>query len=129
MTVPIRCTVNGQPVEAQVADRTLLSDWLRHEQRLTGTHVGCEHGVCGACTVLVDGEAVRSCLTLAAQVDEHARAVCQAGARVLLGGRRGRRGGGAAYVVSERGARAAHRVERASGEDRRLVECSAASCD
>ena len=69
MTVPIRCTVNGQPVEAQVADRTLLSDWLRHEQRLTGTHVGCEHGVCGACTVLVDGEAVRSCLTLAAQVD------------------------------------------------------------
>lgn len=49
----------------------LLSDYLRHELGLTGTHVGCEHGVCGACTILLDGEAVRSCLMFAAQVDGH----------------------------------------------------------
>ena len=51
--------------------RRLLSDFLRHDLRLTGTHVGCEHGVCGACTVLVDGEPVRSCLLLAVQADGH----------------------------------------------------------
>jgi carbon-monoxide dehydrogenase small subunit len=59
--------VNGRPVEVDPDPRTSLADCLRHELRLTGTHVGCEHGVCGACTVLVDGEAVRSCLTLAVQ--------------------------------------------------------------
>jgi len=72
MTIPkrlVRATVNGQPVEAEVEPRLLLSDFLRHELGLTGTHVGCEHGVCGACTVLVDGEAVRSCLMLAVQAD------------------------------------------------------------
>jgi carbon-monoxide dehydrogenase small subunit len=62
-------TVNGTPYEKQVEPRLLLSDFLRHTLDLTGTHVGCEHGVCGACTVIVDGEAVRSCLMLAVQAD------------------------------------------------------------
>ena len=62
-------TVNGVPREATVPVRRLLSDALRHDLGLTGTHVGCEHGVCGACTVLVDGEAVRSCLILAVQAE------------------------------------------------------------
>ena len=65
----IAVTVNGKRVEREVEPRLLLSDFLRHELRLTGTHVGCEHGVCGACTVLMDGEAVRSCILLAVQVD------------------------------------------------------------
>ena len=65
----IAVTVNGERFERDVEPRLLLSDFLRHELRLTGTHVGCEHGVCGACTVLVDGESVRSCILLAVQVD------------------------------------------------------------
>jgi aerobic carbon-monoxide dehydrogenase small subunit len=65
----ITITVNGVPRETTVPVRRLLSDALRHDLGLTGTHVGCEHGVCGACTVLVDGEPVRSCLVLAVQVD------------------------------------------------------------
>jgi carbon-monoxide dehydrogenase small subunit len=64
-----RFTLNGQPVEADVPPRTTLADCLRHHLGLTGTHVGCEHGVCGACTVIVDGEAVRSCLMLAVQAE------------------------------------------------------------
>lgn len=67
--IPIHLTVNGQPVERLVPPHLLLSDFLRHELELTGTHVGCEHGVCGACTVLVDGLAVRSCLMIAAQAN------------------------------------------------------------
>ncbi len=62
-------TVNGRPAKVSVEPRTTLADCLRHDLKLTGTHVGCEHGVCGACTVLVDGNAVRSCLMLAAQAD------------------------------------------------------------
>jgi len=64
--------VNGERHAREVEPRLLLSDFLRHELGLTGTHVGCEHGVCGACTVLFDGEAVRSCLMLAVQADGHA---------------------------------------------------------
>ena len=63
----ISLTVNGAPVEAEIEDRLHLGDFLRREAKLTGTHLGCEHGVCGACTVMVDGEAVRSCLMLAVQ--------------------------------------------------------------
>ncbi len=65
----ISVTVNGHLYEQQVPVRMLLSDFLRHELHLTGTHVGCEHGVCGCCTVLLNGEAVRSCLMLAVQSD------------------------------------------------------------
>ena len=65
----LRCTVNGTLVETDIPPRMLLSDFIRHELRLTGTHVGCEMGVCGACTIIVDGEAVRSCLMFAAQTD------------------------------------------------------------
>ncbi len=67
----IRVVVNGTPYERTVESRLLLSDFLRHELGLTGTHVGCEHGVCGACTVLFDGEPVRSCLMFAVQADGH----------------------------------------------------------
>ena len=65
----ITLTVNGASVTREVETRIHLADFLRRELRLTGTHLGCEHGVCGACTVLVDGEAVRSCLMLAVQAD------------------------------------------------------------
>jgi carbon-monoxide dehydrogenase small subunit len=68
----VRLSVNGVPRETTVPVRRLLSDALRHDLGLTGTHVGCEHGVCGACTVLLDGEPVRSCLLLAVQADGHA---------------------------------------------------------
>jgi len=67
--MPIRFEVNGKLVEVEVEPRTSLADCLRHGLRLTGTHVGCEHGVCGACTVIVDGVAVRSCLMLAVQAE------------------------------------------------------------
>jgi carbon-monoxide dehydrogenase small subunit len=66
--VDVRVQVNGVWHDARVPARRLLSDFVRHDLRLTGTHVGCEHGVCGACTVLLDGAPVRSCLLLAATV-------------------------------------------------------------
>jgi 2-furoyl-CoA dehydrogenase 2Fe-2S iron sulfur subunit len=69
MRVPVRLTLNGKPAEGYAEARMLLSDFLRHELGATGTHVGCEHGVCGCCTVIVDGVAARSCLTLAVQAD------------------------------------------------------------
>lgn len=69
--LPIQVTVNGKSHKASVEPRLLLSDFLRHELGLTGTHVGCEHGVCGACTVLFDDEPVRSCLMLAVQAGGH----------------------------------------------------------
>ncbi|PYO68990.1 MAG: (2Fe-2S)-binding protein, partial [Gemmatimonadetes bacterium] len=67
MTIDV--TVNGIQYRRDVEPRLLLSDFLRQDLGLTGTHVGCEHGVCGACTVLLDGEPVRSCLMLAVQAD------------------------------------------------------------
>ncbi len=69
MKMNIAVTVNGRQYEARVEPRLLLSDFLRDTLGLTGTHVGCEHGVCGACTILMNGDSVRSCLTLAVRVD------------------------------------------------------------
>ena len=68
----IKLTVNDVGYTRRVESRMLLSDFIRHELGLAGTHVGCEHGVCGACTILLDGEAVRSCLMFAVQADNHA---------------------------------------------------------
>jgi aerobic carbon-monoxide dehydrogenase small subunit len=65
----IAFTLNGKPVNATVDARLHLADFLRQTLRLTGTHIGCEHGVCGACNVMIDGRSVRSCLTLAVQAD------------------------------------------------------------
>ncbi len=65
----VSISVNGKIYEREIEPRLLLSDFLRHEIGLTGTHVGCEHGVCGACTVLLDNKAVRSCLLFAIQID------------------------------------------------------------
>ena len=73
----VTVTVNGQAYSRQVEPRLLLSDFLRHELGLSGTHVGCEHGVCGACTVLFDGQPTRSCLTLAVQAHGHALATVE----------------------------------------------------
>ncbi|WFE89229.1 (2Fe-2S)-binding protein [Roseibium porphyridii] len=67
--IAISLTVNGRLRQALVPSRMLLSDFIRHELALPGTHVGCEHGVCGACNLLVDGKAVRSCLMFAVQLD------------------------------------------------------------
>lgn len=71
MTHSITLIVNGVSYTRQVEPRLLLSDFIRHDLQLTGTHVGCEHGVCGACTILVDGEPVRSCLMFAVQANNH----------------------------------------------------------
>ena len=69
MEQSLRVKVNGQAVKREVPPRLTLADFLRDRLRLTGTHLGCEHGVCGACTVLLDGDAVRACLLLAVQAD------------------------------------------------------------
>src|SRR5687768_17302985 len=69
--VAVCVSVNGVRYERRVEPRLLLSDFIRQDLGLTGTHVGCEHGVCGACTVLLDGEPVRSCLLFAVQADGH----------------------------------------------------------
>ena len=69
--MPVRFEVNGKQVAVEVEPRLTLVDCLRHELRLTGTHVGCEHGVCGACTILLDGAPIRSCLMLAVQANGH----------------------------------------------------------
>jgi aerobic-type carbon monoxide dehydrogenase small subunit (CoxS/CutS family) len=67
----VALSVNGVRHHRRIESRTLLSDFLRHDLGLAGTHVGCEHGVCGACTILLDGEPVRSCLMLAVQAEGH----------------------------------------------------------
>ena len=66
---PLQVSVNGQPTEATVEPRLTLADYLREKCGLAGTHLGCEHGACGACTVLLDGQAMRSCLMFAVQAD------------------------------------------------------------
>lgn len=68
-TRTVRVVVNGTAYEREVESRRMLGDFLRHDLELTGTHYGCEHGVCGACTVLIEGRTARACLTLAAQVN------------------------------------------------------------
>ena len=68
---PVSIEINGRVYEREIEPRLLLSDFIRHEAGLTGTHVGCEHGVCGACTVQMDGVPVRSCLMLAVQAEGH----------------------------------------------------------
>src|SRR5258707_2624917 len=73
----ITLTVNGARYQRRVESRLLLSDFLRHDLALAGTHVGCEHGVCGACTILLDGEPVRSCLMLAVQANHHETSTIQ----------------------------------------------------
>lgn len=70
-TKEISITINGEVHHSEVEARLLLADYIRHEADLTGTHVGCEHGVCGACTVLLDGQPVRACLMFAVQADGH----------------------------------------------------------
>jgi aerobic carbon-monoxide dehydrogenase small subunit len=69
MKIAVSLTVNGRPVTAEVEPRTHLADFLREHLRLTATHLGCEHGVCGACTVLVDGKPIRGCIALAVSLD------------------------------------------------------------
>ena len=84
--VPLRVTVNGVEYARSVEPRLLLSDFLRYELGLTGTHVGCEHGVCGACSVLIEGRSARACLTLAVQVEGyHVETVEGLGRREKLG--------------------------------------------
>jgi carbon-monoxide dehydrogenase small subunit len=72
MLQAVSIEINGTPYTRTIEPRMLLSDFIRHEAHLTGTHVGCEHGVCGACTIQLDGKPVRSCLLLAVQADGHA---------------------------------------------------------
>jgi aerobic carbon-monoxide dehydrogenase small subunit len=79
--VPIRLTVNGEAHELRADPRKLLSDALREDLQLTGTHIGCEHGVCGACTVWVDGKPARSCLIFAVQMQGHEVTTIEAIAR------------------------------------------------
>lgn len=70
-TIPVTILINEKEYKSEIESRMLLSDFLRHELGLTGTHVGCEHGVCGACTIMFDGESARSCLMFAVQADGH----------------------------------------------------------
>ena len=109
--MPINFEVNGKPVSVDVEARTTLADCLRHHLRLTGTHVGCEHGVCGACTVIVDGDAVRSCLMLAVQAE---------GTKVVtVEGLSQRRGADAAAGVVPQAPRAAMRLLHARHDHHR----------
>ena len=81
----VRVVVNGTAYERQVEPRRMLGDFLRHDLNLTGTHYGCEHGVCGACTVLLEGRTARACLTLAVQVDNHALTTVEGLAHAEIG--------------------------------------------
>ena len=88
-TISVTITVNANVHQREVEPRLLLSDFLRHELGLTGTHVGCEHGVCGACTILFDGESARSCLMFAVQADGHQITTVEGLASPHLGGAEG----------------------------------------
>jgi carbon-monoxide dehydrogenase small subunit len=88
-TISVTVTVNEKVYHRQVEPRLLLSDFLRHELGLTGTHVGCEHGVCGACTILFDEESARSCLMFAVQADGHNITTVEGLSSPLLGGTEG----------------------------------------
>jgi aerobic-type carbon monoxide dehydrogenase small subunit (CoxS/CutS family) len=107
----VRLTVNGVALEGRCESRKLLVDFLREDLGLTGTHVGCEHGICGACTILFNGEAARSCIMLAVQADGAELVTIEGLAREIekLGGRSAapRRAG------PTRAARAAYRVKEA----------------
>lgn len=70
-TLPLTISINGIEHKSDVEPRLLLADYIRHELGLTGTHIGCEHGVCGACTILFDGQPIRSCIVFAVQADGH----------------------------------------------------------
>jgi len=85
----ITITVNGKEYAREVEPRLLLCDFIRHELGLTGTHVGCEHGVCGACTILYDGESARSCLMFAVQADGHSITTVEGLAAPHLSGNEG----------------------------------------
>lgn len=88
----IRFVLNGRPVTAEAEPRMLLTDFLRHTIGVTGTHVGCEHGVCGACTIHIDGQPARACLTLAVQIEgAHLRTVEDLAPRAALPGESGDR--------------------------------------
>jgi aerobic carbon-monoxide dehydrogenase small subunit len=84
--LPLTLTVNEKTYTREVEPRLLLSDFLRHELGLTGTHVGCEHGVCGACTILFDGESARSCLIFAVQAHGHSITTVEGLSSPRLGG-------------------------------------------
>jgi carbon-monoxide dehydrogenase small subunit len=86
---PITVTVNERVYKRDVEPRLLLSDFLRHELGLTGTHVGCEHGVCGACTILFDGQSMRSCLLFAVQANGHTITTVEGLSSPYLGGMEG----------------------------------------
>ena len=88
----VRFTLNGRPVAGEVEPRMLLTDFLRHVLGVTGTHVGCEHGVCGACTIVIDGVPARACLTLAVQAEGCANSH-RRGARARAGSAFGAAGG------------------------------------
>ncbi|HEX6035109.1 MAG TPA: (2Fe-2S)-binding protein [Anaerolineales bacterium] len=88
-TIAVTVTVNEEVYHRQVEPRLLLSDFLRHELGLTGTHVGCEHGACGACTILFDEESARSCLMFAVQADGHNITTVEGLSSPLLGGTEG----------------------------------------
>jgi aerobic-type carbon monoxide dehydrogenase small subunit (CoxS/CutS family) len=109
MTRAIHLTVNGRAYTALVEPRTSLADCLREQLDLTGTHVGCEHGVCGACTVLLDGEPIRRCLMLAVQADGQRLTTIEG----LAGAGDGRPGADVAEAAGGAGVRPLHPLQEA----------------
>ena len=114
MTQPVRLVVNGRARAGAAEARTSLADFLREELDLTGTHVGCEHGVCGACTVLLEGEPVRACLMLAVQAEGRSVTTIEglAGARAGLGGPGSRPAGTDSHIAGRAPGLASEGVDR-----------------